>query len=128
MSGRWKTLLRTCSLFAIAGAALMPMRAVAQTAVEQARVAAEVARVASNLPENSRSVIARLTMLRQLPDGAWKGHAGDVPHAEPATLDASRWETAKIPSKAPNDALWFRQTYTVPETLTGYDLTGARIW
>jgi alpha-mannosidase len=31
-------------------------------------------------------------------------------------------------NKAPNDAVWFRQTYTVPETLNGYDLTGARIW
>jgi alpha-mannosidase len=104
------------------------MRAAAQTAVEQARVAAEVARVASNLPENSRNVIARLTVLRQLPDGAWKMHAGDVPHAESTTLDDSSWGTATIPSKAPNDAVWFRQTYTVPETLTGYDLSGARIW
>ena len=24
--------------------------------------------------------------------------------------------------------MWFRQTYKVPETLYGYDLTGARIW
>src|SRR6202000_3479572 len=31
-------------------------------------------------------------------------------------------------SKAPNEAVWFRQTYTVPATLSGYDLTGARIW
>ena len=27
-----------------------------------------------------------------------------------------------------NDAVWFRQTNQVPETLNGYDLTGARIW
>ena len=33
-----------------------------------------------------------------------------------------------MPGKAPNDAVWFRQTYTIPETLGGYDLTGARIW
>ena len=30
--------------------------------------------------------------------------------------------------KAPTDAVWFRQTFEVPETLHGYDLTGARIW
>jgi hypothetical protein len=30
--------------------------------------------------------------------------------------------------KAPNEAVWFRQTYEVPATLHGYDLTGARIW
>ena len=33
-----------------------------------------------------------------------------------------------MPGDAPNDAVWFRQTYTVPDTLDGYDLTGARIW
>ena len=30
--------------------------------------------------------------------------------------------------KAPNDAVWFRQTIQIPDTLNGYDLTGARIW
>ena len=31
-------------------------------------------------------------------------------------------------SKAPNDAVWFRQTIQIPDTLNGYDLTGTRIW
>ena len=30
--------------------------------------------------------------------------------------------------KAPNEAVWFRQSYEIPPTLNGYDLTGARIW
>ena len=30
--------------------------------------------------------------------------------------------------KAPTDAVWFRQTVQIPDTLNGYDLTGARIW
>ncbi len=30
--------------------------------------------------------------------------------------------------KAGKDAVWFRQTYQIPATLNGYDLTGARIW
>ena len=34
----------------------------------------------------------------------------------------------RSPQRAPNDAVWFRQTYDVPDTLNGYDLTGARIW
>ena len=24
--------------------------------------------------------------------------------------------------------MWFRQTYAIPDTLNGYDLTGSRIW
>jgi alpha-mannosidase len=99
-----------------------------QTVVEQARVAAEVNRVAGNLPESSRNVITRLTMLRELPDGEWKMHSGDVPHGEDENLDESGWTPIKPHSTAPNEAVWFRQTYTVPATLNGYDLTGARIW
>ena len=100
----------------------------AQTAVEAARVAAEIDRVAGNLPQASRTVITRLTLLRQLPDGQWRSHAGDVAHGEAVDLDESGWTAIEPNSSAGNDAVWFRQTYTVPETLNGYDLTGARIW
>jgi alpha-mannosidase len=100
----------------------------AQTLVEAQRVASEVARVAGKLPKESQAVITRLTLLGNLPDGAWKMHAGDIPHGEAVSLDDSSWETQKIPGRAPNDAVWFRQTYTVPDTLDGYDLTGARVW
>lgn len=100
----------------------------AQTEVEAQKVAAEIARVASNLPPDSRNVITRLTMLRELPSGTWKMHAGDLAHGEAVNLDDASWETLKIPGQAPNDAVWFRQIYTVPDTLGGYDLTGARIW
>ena len=100
----------------------------AQTAVEAAKVAAEIDRVASNLPPASRAVITRLTLLGDLPDGAWKMHGGDLAHGEATDLNDSGWQTLQMPGQAPNDAVWFRQTYTVPETLGGYDLTGARIW
>jgi alpha-mannosidase len=100
----------------------------AQTTVEAAKVAAEIDRVASNLPADSRKVITRLTLLGDLPDGAWKMHGGDLAHGEATDLDDSGWQTQEMPGHAPNDAVWFRQTYTVPETLGGYDLTGARIW
>jgi alpha-mannosidase len=108
--------------------AFFAIHAAAQTVVEQARVAAEVNRVAGNLPEQSRNVITRLTLLRELPDGQWKTHAGDLAHGEDVDLDESGWTPIAHHSKAPNDAVWFRQTYTVPATLNGYDLTGSRIW
>ena len=124
-------------LFAVSAAAVIAILCaatvltcpvVAQTAVEAAKVAKEIDRVASNLPPESRSVITRLTLLRELPDGAWKMHSGDLAHGEDPNLDISGWESFTAPGEAPNDAVWFRQTYTVPDTLAGYDLTGARIW
>jgi len=70
-------------------AALMTVQAGAQTAVEAAKVAAEIDRVAHNLPPESRSVITRLTLMRELPDGVWKTHSGDVAHGGATTLDES---------------------------------------
>ncbi len=48
--------------------------------------------------------------------------------AKPSNLDESAWQPIAVGSKAPNEAVWFRQTFEVPATLHGYDLTGARIW
>jgi alpha-mannosidase len=93
-----------------------------------AQSAADAAKIAVGLPQESRAVIERLSGLRELPDGIWKMHAGDLAHGEAVGLDESGWQVIKSGSKAPNDAVWFRQTYQVPETLSGYDLTGARIW
>jgi len=132
MTRRPKTFLSSLFICCIglfaAGATLCTAPAGAQTAVEAAKVAAEIDRVASNLPAESRTVIKRLTLLGELPSGAWKMHSGDLAHGETTGLDESGWETINIPGKAPNDAVWFRQSYTIPETLDGYDLTGARIW
>src|ERR1700730_3317962 len=113
MTRRPKTFLRslfTCciGLFA-AGATLCAAPAGAQTAVEAAKVAAEIDRVASNLPAEWRAVITHLTLLGELPSGAWKMHSGDLSHAETTGLDESGWETMNIPGQAPNDAAWFRQ-------------------
>ncbi|MGD0912925.1 MAG: glycoside hydrolase family 38 C-terminal domain-containing protein [Terracidiphilus sp.] len=80
------------------------------------------------LPPDAQTVVNRLGSFRELPDGVWKMHAGDLPHAEDADLDDSGWQTVARNSKAPNEAVWFRQTYQIPETLNGYDLTGARVW
>jgi len=86
------------------------------------------ARIAALLPAESQAVVTRLSALREMPDGAWKMHAGDLAHGEAAGLDVSGWEAIARGGKAPNDAVWFRQTYTIPDTLYGYSLTGARIW
>jgi len=121
-------LSRACAAVLVFSAGAFAVRATAQTEVERARVAKEVARVAGKLPAASQNVITRLTLLGDLPEGTWKMHAGDISHAESASLDESGWTELKIPAKAPNDSIWLRQTFTVPETLDGYDLTGARIW
>ncbi|MGB6974474.1 MAG: glycoside hydrolase family 38 C-terminal domain-containing protein [Terracidiphilus sp.] len=80
------------------------------------------------LPPQSRTVLQRLTALQELPDGVWRMHTGDIAHGEDANLEDSSWQTIAAGTHAPKEALWFRQTYTVPATLEGYDLTGARIW
>ena len=100
----------------------------AQTAVEAAKLAAEAAKTAAALPPESRAVIESLSNLRVLPDGVWKMHSGDLAHGEALNLDETGWQTIEPETNAPNEAVWFRQTYEVPATLHGYDLTGSRIW
>jgi alpha-mannosidase len=93
-----------------------------------AQTAAQAAQIAASLPSASQAVIDRLSSLRELPDGAWKLHAGDLAHGEAVNLDESGWQPIANGSKAAKDAVWFRQAYQIPATMNGYDLTGARIW
>ena len=81
-----------------------------------------------NLPPASRAVIERLGSLAQLPAGTWKMRVGDIAHGEAMNLDESGWQAVAAGAKTTTDAVWFRQTLQVPDTLNGYDLTGARIW
>jgi alpha-mannosidase len=85
-------------------------------------------KIEATLPAAAQDVLHRLSSLRELPDGQWKMHSGDIAHGEALHVDESGWQAIAPRSKAPKDALWFRQTVTVPPTLNGYDLTGARIW
>ncbi|MGA2726185.1 MAG: glycoside hydrolase family 38 C-terminal domain-containing protein [Terracidiphilus sp.] len=114
------------------GAALACFVAIAVFALfaagAQAQSAEEAAKIAANLKPESQAVIARLSAISNLPDGTWKMHSGDLAHGEAVKLDESSWQTIAPRSEAPNDSVWFRQTYTVPVTLSGYDLTGSRIW
>ena len=50
--------------------------------------------------------------------GPWRGRKRRREPLQPIATGA----------KAPKEAVWFRQTYQVPATLNGYDLSGARIW
>ncbi len=109
------------SLGLLAASTLFATRATAQNATEAAKIE-------TMLPTDARAVIDRLTMLRELSDGIWKMHASDLAHGEAVTLDENDWQPIALKSKTTNDAVWFRQSYVVPATLGGYDLTGARIW
>ncbi|MGA3012306.1 MAG: glycoside hydrolase family 38 C-terminal domain-containing protein [Terracidiphilus sp.] len=109
------------SLVVVAGTILLAGRAVAQSS-------ADAAKIAASLPADTHAVIDRLSALRELPDAAWKMHSGDLAHGEALNLDESEWQPIATNLLAPKDAVWFRQTYQVPATLNGYDLTGARIW
>jgi alpha-mannosidase len=115
--------LVSVSMLVVAGALLLgcPGRLTAQSA-------AEAAKIVAGLPQESRAMIERLSGLHELPDGVWKMHAGDLAHGEASNLDEGGWQPIAVRDKAPNEAVWFRQTYLVPATLDGYDLTGARIW
>ena len=122
-SAMFPALKPTCKrvlLLILSGALVFAGRAVAQRG--------EMFRATLLLPSDSRVVAERLAGLRELPAGTWKLHVGDVAHGEDVNLDDSSWQTVAVGEKAPNEAVWFRQTIQVPETLNGYDLTGARIW
>ncbi len=103
------------------GTAFLPSGAAAQDA-------GQAAKIAEKLPQESKTVIDRLSKLRELQDGIWKMHTGDLAHGEAVAVDDSGWQAIAPRNKAPKEAVWFRQTFEVPQTLGGYDLTGARIW
>jgi len=115
--------VRRLAIFLVLASALF----VACSASGQA-VLSESQRAAAQLPQQERAIVERLLNLAQLPAGTWKMHAGDLAHGEAVSLDETDWQPVALMAKAPNDAVWFRQTIQIPDTLNGYDLTGARIW
>jgi alpha-mannosidase len=84
--------------------------------------------VVKSMPSDAQKVITRLGELSNLPSGDWRYHEGDIAHGESPSLDDSSWPVAKVPSDASTAAVWYRQWIEVPKTLSGYDLSGARIW
>ncbi len=88
----------------------------------------EVAQITKSLSGESQKVIERLSGLDNLPAEEWRYHAGDIAHGEAVDLDDAGWQTVKAPSEGSTDAAWYRRWIEVPQSLNGYDLTGARIW
>ena len=107
-------------LLACSAMACVTVAATAQNAADRAWMVSQ--------PEARQTVMTKLASLAELPDGQWRMHAGDLAHGEDPALDDSDWTVVARNSKAPKDAVWFRQRVTVPKLLNGYDLTGARIW
>jgi alpha-mannosidase len=108
--------------------ALLALASLLSTIPGTAQNVALRAKIEASLPAEAQTVMTRLFTLSELPDEQWKMHSGDIAHGETIGLDESGWQPIARESKAPKEALWFRQTITVPPTLNGYDLTGARIW
>jgi alpha-mannosidase len=86
------------------------------------------ARATALLPADCQAIVERLGSFRELPDAGWKTHGGDLAHGEDVDLDESAWQPIAVGAKTANDAVWFRETFQVPDNLNGYDLTGSRIW
>lgn len=80
------------------------------------------------LSEKAQQTLARLNSFGALPVTLWKYHLGDIPNAEDPRLDDAAWQTLTPPHPGlPVEAIWFRSEITVPQQLSGYDLTNARI-
>jgi alpha-mannosidase len=114
------TCLLTVAL-SVSVALLGPAKAVAQSA-EQA------AQIVKSLGNNTQTVVGRLTELNRLPADEWHFHVGDLAHGESTDLDDSSWHVVKAQAEGSQEAEWFRRWIEVPQSLHGYDLTGARIW
>ena len=94
----------------------------------QAQSEQDAVQIMKSFPEETRQVVVRLSGLNSLPAGVWKFHEGDVSNGEAVKLDDSDWKAVTAPAESTTDAVWYRRWIEVPETLSGYDLSGARIW
>jgi alpha-mannosidase len=89
----------------------------------------QIAAALKALSSQSRAVIERLSKLGELSVEGWRYHAGDVDGGQSLKLDDSSWQ--QLGGQAPvqtTDAVWLRKKIVVPDTLDGYDLSGARLW
>jgi alpha-mannosidase len=93
-----------------------------------AQTAEQAASIVKSLSGGSQTVVERLSGLNRLPAEEWRYHAGDLAHGESPNLDDSSWQLVKPRMEGSKDAVWFRRWIEVPQSLHGYDLTGARIW
>jgi alpha-mannosidase len=85
-------------------------------------------RVAPAAADKIQTVAKSLRSLMFLPAENWKMHAGDMPHGESVDMDDSNWEVVGPNSYSPASAVWYRRWIEIPQTLSGYDITGAKVW
>jgi alpha-mannosidase len=105
-------------------AASLALPAIAAAQFGQQPPAAE-----AKLDPASTATLDRLALLNVFPATGWRFHPADIAHGEDPKLDDSSWPLAKTPRNiTDHEAVWYRARLTVPKTLNGYDLTGARIW
>jgi alpha-mannosidase len=132
MTGRWSVFtwrrFAECGLSAAASSAFFLVFFFVFALPARAQSAEEAAQIANALSSQSQKVIERLSGLDALPADGWKTHVGDLAHGEAPDLDDSSWPVVRAKAEAGTGAVWYRRSLTVPPTLNGYDLTGARIW
>ena len=76
----------------------------------------------------AQAVVDRLESIQALPANEWRYHLGDIAHGERPDLDDSGWQTIQPDTDTSRGAIWLRRWIEIPQTLHGYDLTGAHIW
>ena len=112
-------------LFAVPGWAQQTPAAEAADHFADAQTAAAL----KQLSARSQAVIARLSALSSLPLNEWRWHIGDIAHGESDGLDDSSWPSIKTPYQTDTtDTIWLRTSIQLPKTVSGYDISGARIW
>jgi alpha-mannosidase len=111
-------LKRLASLFALVFCLLFSSALFAQTASSKPYA----------FSPQAKAMLARLASFDSIPAGAWLYHSGDIPHGERLDLDTSGWQTIHLPYDSGKSTIWLRQWVTVPQTLHGYDMSGAQVW
>lgn len=91
-------------------------------------VAQPEAGAAYRFSATGQAAIDRLAAVGKLPADDWLYHAGGAVRGENADLDVSDWQKVILPFSAPTGEVWLRRWITVPQSLNGYDLSGAKIW
>ena len=89
----------------------------------------QIAAAEKALSSQSRTVLDRLSSLSELSVQGWRYHVGDVDNAQAVSFDDSSWPMIQLPSRTgTTDVIWLRKKVVVPNSVGGYDLTGARLW
>jgi alpha-mannosidase len=82
----------------------------------------------TTLSPQARTTVEALRSLNTLEAEDWRYHVGDLPHGEAIALNETSWPVVQPNSVAPQEAVWYRRTIEIPQTLHGYDPTGMRVW